>query len=101
MPNVVLEALSCGRNVVATDVGGVGEIIDDRNGILIQPGDSAALAAALERSLEISWNRAAIAESCSYSWAQVAEKTLEICTSVVNRAQRSPALALHSLSDSR
>lgn len=95
MPNVVLEALSCGRNVVATDVGGVGEIVCDRSGILVPRGDAEALAGALQRSLEIPWNRQAIADSCRYSWAEVAEKTLAICDSVRGAAgAATPGLAL-------
>ena len=45
LPNVVLEAYAAGIPVVATDVGGTGEIIDDRvTGFLVRPGDPAALA---------------------------------------------------------
>lgn len=85
MPNVVLEALSCGRNVVGTDVGGIGELLNERNGILIQPGDAEALANALHRSLEVPWDRQWIAESSRYSWTQVAEETLAICRSAAKR----------------
>ena len=45
---VVLEAMSQGTPVVATRGGGVTEIIEDRkNGILIEPGDAASMAAAI------------------------------------------------------
>lgn len=48
----VLEPMSLGRAVVATSVGGVPEIVDDEvSGILVAPGDDAALAAAIERLL--------------------------------------------------
>jgi glycosyltransferase involved in cell wall biosynthesis len=79
MPNVLLEALSCGRNVVATDVGGAGEIVGESSGILTPSGDADALAAGLRRSLDVPWDRSDIAESSRFSWAQVAEKTLAIC----------------------
>ena len=37
-PNVILEALACGRPVVATRVGGIPEIVDDgRTGFLVEP----------------------------------------------------------------
>jgi len=42
------EAFASGRPVIATKVGDIPEIIEDRqNGLLIEPGDSKALAAAV------------------------------------------------------
>jgi glycosyltransferase involved in cell wall biosynthesis len=49
LPVSLLEAASCGRPLVATDVAGCREIVvDKRNGFLVPPSDAAALAAALE-----------------------------------------------------
>jgi glycosyltransferase involved in cell wall biosynthesis len=48
----VIEALACGKPVVATAVGGIPEIIEQgTNGILVQPDDAPALAAAIRRVL--------------------------------------------------
>jgi glycosyltransferase involved in cell wall biosynthesis len=49
-PNVLLEAMAHARPVIATPVGGVRDLVrDGENGLLVPPGDVAALAAALRR----------------------------------------------------
>jgi glycosyltransferase involved in cell wall biosynthesis len=51
-PYVILEAMSVGRPIVATDVGGISEALDDGGcGMLMPPGDPAALAHAAIRLL--------------------------------------------------
>lgn len=47
MPCVLLEALCCGLPVVATDVGGVNEIINNANGLLVKPGNETQLLEAM------------------------------------------------------
>jgi len=49
-PFVVLEAFAAGIPVIASDLGGLAEVVrDGENGLLFAPGDAAALAAAVER----------------------------------------------------
>lgn len=44
MPNVLMEASAAGLPVVATNVGGVSQIVEDgKTGFLVQPGDMAAM----------------------------------------------------------
>ncbi len=50
--NVVMEAMCLGKPVIASSNGGAAEqIVDGETGILVPPGDSAALAAAIGRLL--------------------------------------------------
>jgi glycosyltransferase involved in cell wall biosynthesis/uncharacterized membrane protein len=52
LPMSVLEAMAAGLPVVATDVGGVSELVlEEETGLLVPRGDTTALAQALERLL--------------------------------------------------
>lgn len=52
MPMALLEAMSWGLPVIATPVGGVPQVVEHGvNGLLVTPGDSGGLAAALARLL--------------------------------------------------
>jgi glycosyltransferase involved in cell wall biosynthesis len=51
--NVVTEAMSRGRAVVASRLGGIVDIIEnERSGLLVPPGDEVALAQAMQRLLD-------------------------------------------------
>jgi glycosyltransferase involved in cell wall biosynthesis len=53
LPLAILEAMAVGTPVVATDVGGVRDLVRDGDtGLLVPPEDPAALAAALVRVLQ-------------------------------------------------
>jgi glycosyltransferase involved in cell wall biosynthesis len=77
-PNVVLEALASGRPVVASSVGGIPEILSEECGRLVPPGDSGALALALQSVLERSWDAEAISARGSRSWETVAAELMEV-----------------------
>ena len=53
LSNALLESMASGAPVVATRVGGTPEaLVDGENGLLVPPGDSAALATAITRLLD-------------------------------------------------
>jgi teichuronic acid biosynthesis glycosyltransferase TuaC len=73
-PNVVLEALFSGRPVVASRVGGVPEMVNDRNGITILPRNSNALKGGLECAMNRKWSEKDITNSVEkLSWDYAAE----------------------------
>jgi glycosyltransferase involved in cell wall biosynthesis len=76
-PNVVLEALACRTPVVATNTGGIPEVVPAGSGLLFSRGDAGALAGALAASLARVWDRARI-ECPAGSWAENAGKLGEI-----------------------
>ncbi len=68
-PPTVLEALACGRPVVASRVGGIPEVMDETCGALIPAGDAKALAEAISRTLGSSWDPQALARRVAgLSW---------------------------------
>lgn len=52
LPNAVMEACACELPVIATRVGGIPELIEDRkSGLLVEPRDAAGLARGIESTL--------------------------------------------------
>jgi D-inositol-3-phosphate glycosyltransferase len=77
---VALEAMACGTPVIASNVGGLADLVrDGRTGFLVPDGDPHALAAKLLPLLDDPELRArlgahGVATAEAYSWATVAEK---------------------------
>jgi teichuronic acid biosynthesis glycosyltransferase TuaC len=73
-PNVILEALACGRRVVATRVGGTPNVVkSDLLGILVQPRDPDALATGLDAALSEEYDPDAVSVSLDApDWAESA-----------------------------
>lgn len=73
---VALTAFHFARPVIATEVGGLPEIIDGENGILVPPEKPFALAAAVDEFFtsrdRAAMERAAAASAQRYSWAEYA-----------------------------
>lgn len=64
LPMAMLEAMVAGKAIVVTPVGGIPEVVKDReNGLLVPPGDAHALAQALREILEDSSLRKILAEN--------------------------------------
>jgi glycosyltransferase involved in cell wall biosynthesis len=90
MGRVVVEALCRGRPVVASRVGGIPDLVRDGvNGILVEPGDAAALAEALVRILsdrELAQRLAAAARESVEPWLATPEEYADSLRDAVVRA---------------
>ncbi|MCU4718209.1 glycosyltransferase [Halapricum hydrolyticum] len=78
---VLLEALSCGVPVVCTDVVGVADDVRAHDlGVVVEPGDEGALAAAIEDVLGETFDAAAARSLCQeqYSWRSKAAEIVDI-----------------------
>jgi len=71
VPNVVLESIACGTPVIATNVGGIPELLDGNNIILVPPKTIEPLAAALSEVMQMDELRRNGGKSMS--WEQNAE----------------------------
>lgn len=93
--SILMEALQARLPVVASEVGGIpSAVTDGANGLLVPPGDPAALAVALDRVVANAALRRRLAEDAAaraplYSWDAVAERMLAIYRGVAT-----PGLAL-------
>jgi len=75
-PNVVLESLSCGTPVVASDVGAVRDIISKPEfGVVVQPQNPDALAEGINKGLRLDKDTIPIFEW--YDWAENADRIMQ------------------------
>ncbi len=79
-PNVIFEAMICGKPVIATDVGGNPEAVSSNKfGLIVPAEDPDALASAMDQAMRIDWDSEAIAEYAkSHSWDRVGARYFEI-----------------------
>ena len=80
---MVIEAISCGRPVVASNVGGIPELLNPQCGMLVPPENAPELAQTLSRALDRPWNEKEIANSSRRSWDEVARETYQACCAAV------------------
>jgi glycosyltransferase involved in cell wall biosynthesis len=78
-PNVVVEALACGRPVVGCAVGGVPELVRPDCGLLVPARRPDELGRALGVALGRDWDAAGIAQSYQRGWDDVARETYAVC----------------------
>jgi glycosyltransferase involved in cell wall biosynthesis len=89
VPMAILEAMSYGMPVVATPVGGIPDVIaHEREGLLVDVGDQAALTAAMARlafdaELRLSLGSAARAKAESLDVAHYSDRLLRLYHSVI------------------
>jgi len=86
-PCSIIEALCCGVPVIATNVGGIPELVDDTNGLLVDSLDKEALLKAMEQMMigYVHYNRKKIAELAQsrFSYSVIGKKLDDIYTAII------------------
>jgi glycosyltransferase involved in cell wall biosynthesis len=90
LPTVLLEAMSCGIPVVATNVGGISEVISPgANGFLVPPGSPKKLAKVVLELLDDAALRDRIGRAARktieehFTWDRIADKILQCYESIL------------------
>ncbi len=89
-PVVLLEAMACGLPIVATNVGGIPEIVrDGENGFLVEPESSKEIAEKVLKLLENDELRRRISQNNfeqakNYSWEAVVDKLEKVYMKVID-----------------
>jgi glycosyltransferase involved in cell wall biosynthesis len=93
LSSALIEAMAAGLPVVATRVGGTADLVDDGvNGLLVAPGDPAALAAAISRvlpdpAMAARLSSAARRTAAAYAWPDLARQVLDVYQQVTGRGR--------------
>ncbi len=89
-PNAVLEALATGRPVVASRIGGVPELLNRDNGIMIDPDNPEQLRVAMETALRRDWNPQKLRDSVeNLSWDEVGDRYFDVLEEAVRNHRSS------------
>jgi glycosyltransferase involved in cell wall biosynthesis len=82
LPCVILEAFCCGLPVVSTNVGGISEIVNKNNGLLVEEGDEQglfnALHALVSKSILFDKESIAVHAASLYNYETVGKSFLKI-----------------------
>jgi glycosyltransferase involved in cell wall biosynthesis len=90
-PIAIIEAMAAGKPVIATDIGGVPEIVGDgETGVLVKAGDEEALANSMQFLAEDENSRKrfgenAVKQSARFGMGSVARETLAVYRNICDR----------------
>jgi glycosyltransferase involved in cell wall biosynthesis len=89
MPVVISESLVCGKPFISTNVGGIGEHIDDNNGILVHPKNEDEMYEAITYMLDHlqNYNQQEIAQKAlhKYDYQSVGKSIIDIYKSALDK----------------
>lgn len=88
LPISICEALACGTPVVSFDVGGIGEVVTERRGYLVNPFHSGDLAAKTVEAINRSdWDIDCEEVRREFSWERASERYLDLFAKLAGEAR--------------
>ena len=85
-PNVVLESLGCGRPVLASNIGGIPDMVQQNAGILFNPLEIDEISKTFELALDTEWEPKLIGQSIKHlTWRNAAKKYLSVFSSATEK----------------
>jgi glycosyltransferase involved in cell wall biosynthesis len=89
LPIVVLEAMACGKPVIASNVGGVAFLVRDGvNGFLVNPGDVDDLAKKMylllnDSQLQLEMSRESLRMVKNFEWSKIVDRTVNVYKEII------------------
>ena len=75
VPNVIMEAFACGVPVIATNVGGISEVLNKFNGILLNTYQTSDIVDGIEQCFKAEWQPEKIRASiANFTWEENIEQ---------------------------
>lgn len=88
LPCVLVEALLSGCPVVATNVGGISELVSAETGALVEPDNAEALAQAIARGLAGAWSPESLRQrALPFSWQEAGPALIAHTLELIGRTE--------------
>jgi len=81
-----MESLSCGTPVIATNVGGISEIVHPGNGILLPERSPEELSKAIRSFNQTDWDKETIEKDMKmFNWSEVAQRQVDLYQQILHK----------------
>jgi glycosyltransferase involved in cell wall biosynthesis len=90
MPTAAIEAMACGLPIISTNIGGLPDLVDGRNGLIVPPGNPKIFAEAVRKYISLPEEEKERMRTASrqkvedrFTWQKVAAQTMDLINKLV------------------